>query len=154
MKIIYLLTAVVFTAGLPLKAQTIASANSTDSIEHIEMYGETGKGDTAIIFYKNGDSRKVQLANEKERYTFLKKYRHSLPIHPVYFTTPGRHAENEDQLNSEIIVPKEIMEYTYNDNTIQLKLRNGKEELYNLKDPTQKRKFIDKYNNFLKLEKK
>lgn len=149
-KLINLLMLVI--AGYHVNAQSATNANFSDSISHIEMYGETGKGDTAIIFYKNGNTRKVSLPNEKARDKFFKKYKQDVPNHQVNHKKDKLDHENHDPAHRDIIVPHEIMEYTYNDDNIQLKLKNGKKEFYNLKDPAQKEKFMHRYNNFLKLE--
>jgi hypothetical protein len=141
-----------FIASYHVNAQTTANANSSDSISHIEMYGETGKGDTAIIVYKNGSKQKISLPNEKAREKFLKKYKQNLPKHQVRYEKDKLDHENYSQSHGDIVVPNEIAEYTYNDDSIQIKLRSGKKEFYNLKDPAQKEKFTRRYNNFLKLE--
>jgi hypothetical protein len=151
MKVIYLL--ILSVVSFSAKAQNAKNINSKDSILHIEMYGETGKGDTAIIVYKNGDKRKVLLPDEKSRDKFQKQYKQNLPNHEVNSVNDKRSHEGE-QPNHNIIVPKEIAEYTYNDDNIQLKLWNGKTEVYDLNDPAQKKTFIVKYHNFLHLDQK
>jgi hypothetical protein len=146
MKLMYLLLILLFSQNRLAQAQ---QQNFNDSITHIEIYGETGKGDTAIISFKNGGKKKVFLANEKAREKFHKQYKNEFPSHVAPKDMASRpHDKHVDE--AEIAVPDEIIEYTYNPDNVTLKLRNGKTEFYNLKDTAQRKTFIKKYNNFLK----
>jgi hypothetical protein len=146
MKLMYLPLILLFSQSILAQAQ---QQNLDDSITHIEIYGETGKGDTAIISFKNGGKKKVYLANKKAREKFHKQYKNEFPIH-VAAKDMASHPHDKNADEAEIAVPDEIIEYTYNPDNVTLKLRNGKTEFYNLKDTVQKKTFIEKYNNFLK----
>lgn len=146
MKLMYLPLILLCSQSILAQAQ---QQNFDDSIAHIEIYGETGKGDTAIISFKNGGKKKVFLANEKAREKFHKQYKNELPNHVAPKDTVS-HSHDKNANAAEIAVPDEIIEYTYNPDNVTLKLRNGKTEFYNLKDTVQKKTFIEKYNNFLK----
>jgi hypothetical protein len=148
MKLLYLLPILLCSTRILAQEQR---ENLSDSISHIEIYGETGKGDTAIIFFRNGEMKKVFLANEKARDKFHQQYKKTFsnPKSASKKDIDKPPLKNED--NSGIVVPSEIVEYTYNPDRVSIKLRNGKKEFYDLKDPAQKKTFMEKYNNFLRL---
>jgi hypothetical protein len=131
-------------------AQVSRTGDVADSILRIEMYGETGKGDTAIVFHKNGTRKKVFLQDEKAKRKFFAAYKNALPNHRPEAYTEAR--PQEHTAKADIVVPDDIVEYTYNPGSVKLKLKNGKKEFYDLNDPVQKRNFIDKYQNFLGFE--
>jgi hypothetical protein len=147
MKLMYFLLILLFSQSISAQ---VKQESLGDSITHIEIYGETGKGDTAIISFKNGEKKKVFLPNEKAREKFHKQYKNQLPSDAAPKDMVSHlHDKNTDE--TELTVPDEIIEYTYNPDKVTLKLRNGKMEYYNLKDTVQKKTFMEKYNNFLRL---
>ena len=112
-------------------------------IDHIEIYGQTGKGDTAYIHYKNGLVEKKFLKDSKENILFHQKYYSVLPEHQL--VDKPKNTEYEP-LN---IIPEEIREFTMNDEFIWLTLKNGKKEQYQLRDEKQKSQFESKYGKLI-----
>lgn len=112
-------------------------------IDHIEIYGETGKGDTAYIHYKNGLVEKQFLKDRKENILFHQKYYSALPEHQL--ADKPKTTEYEP-LN---VIPEEISEFTMNDQFIWITLKNGNKEQYQLSDERQKSKFESKYGKLI-----
>jgi hypothetical protein len=124
-------------------------ADTSKPVDHIEIQGETGKGDTAIVYFKNGSKEKYLLNNADENKLFKRKYGALLP-HPSNLPGEQKHGKHKDDsvlmryepLNP---IPENISEITYGSETIWLKLKNGTKEQYDLRNEGEKENFESKY---------
>jgi hypothetical protein len=123
------------------KANTTFSSDTVDleHIDHIEIYGETGKGDTAYVYYKNGHVEKVFLEDQEDIISFHKKYGSVLQQYQVLAESKTNRYES---LNP---IPEEVSQFTINDEYIWLTLPDGSKEEYRLSDQIQRATFERKY---------
>jgi beta-lactamase regulating signal transducer with metallopeptidase domain len=123
------------------KANTTFSSDTVDleHIDHIEIHGETGKGDTAYVYYKNRHVEKVFLEDQEENISFHKKYG---PVLQQYQVLAESTTNRYESLNS---IPEEVSQFTMNDEYIWLALPDGSKEEYRLSDQIQRATFERKY---------
>ncbi len=143
--------------SINIRAQTDSELNlshangnvdlSIEKIDHIEVYGETGKGDTAYIYLKNGTIEKRFLKTKDDNLRFQQKYSNVLSKHEPSSEPVPSHYKLENG------IPKDVAEFTMNDEYIWITRKNGQKEKYNLKDKTQKENFEKKYGKLVERKK-
>ena len=122
-------------------------AQTGKTVDHVEVHGETGKGDTAIVYFKNGTKEKYVLNNPAENRVFKQKYERFL-AHPQPALKEPKHLDKQpasikyEPLNP---IPDNINEITFGSETIWLKLNDGTKEQYDLRNEEERRIFESKY---------
>jgi beta-lactamase regulating signal transducer with metallopeptidase domain len=122
------------------------SAQTDKKVEHVEIHGETGKGDTAIVYFKNGAKERYILNNPAENKVFKQKYERFL-AHPPGRPNQPKHLSEPSSIQYEPLnpIPDNISEITFGSETIWLKLNNGTREQYDLRDEEERKNFESKY---------
>ena len=132
-----------FIALFVLISSNVAAQNS-HQIDHIEMYGETGKGDTAYIFFKNGKTEKQFLKTDIDKEKFSKKY--------AAFLQQPHEKEKTSAIKSDIVLPdslhKTFVRFTFSNDSIWLTLKDGTKEKYDRNSKKEMQEFESKYGKF------
>jgi hypothetical protein len=154
--------------SINLKAQTDAKINrvvtnnnislgdTTRKVDHIEVYGETGKGDTAFVYFTNGVREIYILNNSSENKIFNRKYGKLLQRPPIHLKEQLQ-AKPKDNATSPSYkplnpIPESISDITFGSETIWLKLKDGTKEKYDLNNKDEIKNFESKYGE-LKIKK-
>jgi beta-lactamase regulating signal transducer with metallopeptidase domain len=129
------------------------SAQTDKKVDHVEVQGETGKGDTGIVYFKDGSKEKYILNNPAENKVFKQKYARFLS-HPQRPSNEPKHIDQPTSIQYEPLnpIPSNISEITFGSETISLKLDNGAKEQYDLTNEEEKKSFESKYGK-LKMKK-
>ncbi len=152
------------------------SDDGDKNVKRVEIYGETGKGDVATVYLRNGNKEVFDLSNDKTREAFEDKYGYLIPIVPPIPPIPPMPPMPSippmppmppmpsippippmPPMPSippvppippfDFNLPDNVSEITINEKTINIKLKDGTKEIYDLTDPAQKRKFREKYGD-------
>ena len=139
----------VISNGVNLKNSLFAFADTAKIVDHIEIHGETGKGDTGIVFFKNGTKEIYILNKPEENKVFRHKYE-KLMFHPKPPLMEKQHPEQKgpaSHIQYEPLdpIPETITEITFGKETIWLKLKNGTREQYDLNSKLERKAFESKY---------
>jgi hypothetical protein len=138
--------------AVSLNDNRVAGSDTVKIVAHIEVYGETGKGDTAFVYFKNGDREIYILNNPSEKKTFMRKYGKFLQ-HPP--TPPEKQAQTKMKDDADPVqpiqyeplhpIPESIRDITFGSETIWLKRRDGIKEQYDLTNKEERKSFESKY---------
>ena len=116
---------------------TLHAQQTDKEVDHIEIDGQTGIGDTAIVYFKNGNKEKLLLNNPADNKIFKQKYE-ALLSHPAGPPPPVAY----QPLNP---VPANVSNITFGSTTIWLTLTSGEKEQYDLTNADEKKSFESKY---------
>ena len=147
-KIMALLVAIVVFV---LFSVTLQAQQADKAVDHIEIHGQTGIGDTAIIYFKNGSKEKLLLNNPADNKIFKQKYE-ALLAHPAAPSPKEPREVQPQQEPHEPVayqplnpIPANISSITFGPSTIWLTLTSGKKEQYDLTNADEKKSFESKY---------
>ena len=130
--------------SITITAQTgTTNSKEIEQIDHIEVYGETGTGDTAFIYFKNGKIEKKFLKTREDNLLFHKQYSKVLSKNELSTEPISSHYKLQND------IPEELLEFTISNEYIWITLKNGKKEKYNLKNKIQKEEYEKKYGKVL-----
>jgi hypothetical protein len=130
---------------------TIQAQQTNKTVDHIEIHGQTGIGDTAIVYFKNGTKEKLLLNNPADNKIFKQKYEPLLvrPAGPSPKKPEGAQPQQDPHeavayqpLNP---IPSTISNITFGPTTIWLTLTSGGKEQYDLTNADEKKSFESKY---------
>src|SRR5262245_47439255 len=123
----------------------LAAHAQTKPVDHIEVHGQTGIGDTAIVHFKDGGTERYVLNNPSEKEKFDRVYGTLLSQQGPDKKGRGESAPREDDrlVRNEPLnpIPENISEITFGEKAIWLKLKNGTEERYDLTNEAEKKHF-------------
>lgn len=133
-----------------VKSDNTVFSDTTKAVDHIEIHGETGKGDTATVYFKNGSKEVYMLNNPSENKIFKKKYGQLLshpPIQAKELPPAEKPKDNAGPVQYEPLnpIPETITDITFGSETIWLKLKDGTKEQYDLNNKEETKNFELKY---------
>ncbi|MBS1663165.1 MAG: hypothetical protein JST68_19135 [Bacteroidetes bacterium] len=132
--------------SVSLKAQ-----DTVKVIDHIEIHGQTGIGDTAIVYFKDGAVKRFLMNDPAQYKVFKEKYEPLLP-HPagpdskvMAEARPYRELHEAVAYEPLAPIPAQISRITFGPSKIWLTLTNGKKEQYDLTNADEVKNFESKY---------
>jgi hypothetical protein len=130
---------------------TLQAQQTGKAVDHIEIHGQTGIGDTAIVYFKNGTKEKLLLNNPADNKIFKQKYE-ALLRHPAgpspkepKEAQPGHEPQEPVAYQPLNPIPANISSITFGASTIWLTLTSGVKEQYDLTNADEKKTFESKY---------
>jgi beta-lactamase regulating signal transducer with metallopeptidase domain len=130
---------------------SLQAQQKSKPVDHIEIHGQTGIGDTAIIYFKNGTKERLLLNNPADNKIFKQKYE-ALLAHPAGpLSKEPKEVESPQEPHEPVAyqpldpIPANISNITFGSSTIWLTLISGEKEQYDLTNAEEKKNFESKY---------